>query len=70
MLLWGTGWDGSHVHEFIFGHDHYGAKELGLDFPDAADEQGVTLSQALGSRKTFLLTCPLPPCQEFGRSPG
>jgi hypothetical protein len=24
MLLWGTGWDGGHVHEFIFDHDHYG----------------------------------------------
>ena len=53
MLLWGTGWDGGHVHEFVFGHDHYGDKEPGLDFPDVANEEGVTLSQALGSRKTF-----------------
>jgi hypothetical protein len=53
MLLWGTGWDGGHVHEFVFGPDHYGAKEPGLDFPEVLDEQGVALSEALGSRKTF-----------------
>ena len=54
MLLWGTGWDGGHVHEFIFGHDHYGATEPGREFPaDLMPEEDVTLSEALGSRKTF-----------------
>lgn len=54
MLLWGTGWDGGHVHEFIFGHDHYGATEPGREFPpDLMPEEDVPLSKALGSRKTF-----------------
>jgi hypothetical protein len=54
MLLWSTGWDGGHVHEFIFGHDRYGATEPGREFPDGLmPEEGVTLSQALGARKTF-----------------
>jgi hypothetical protein len=53
MLLWGTGWDGGHVHEFIFDHDHYGAKP-GREFPDdLMPEEDVTLSEALGKRKSF-----------------
>ncbi|HEY1394316.1 MAG TPA: plasmid pRiA4b ORF-3 family protein, partial [Methylibium sp.] len=23
MLLWGMGWEGGHLHEFVFGPDHY-----------------------------------------------
>ncbi len=54
MLLWGTGWDGGHVHEFVFGHDHYGATEPGREFPDdLMPEEDVTLSEALGKRKSF-----------------
>jgi hypothetical protein len=53
-LLWGTGWQGGHVHEFVFGDDNYGAKESGLDFPNVMDEEKVTLRQALGTRKTFV----------------
>jgi hypothetical protein len=54
MLLWGTGWDGGHVHEFVFGHDHYGATEPGREFPDdLMPEEDVTLSEALGTRKSF-----------------
>lgn len=54
MLLWGMGWDGGHVHEFIFGHDHYGATEPGREFPDdLMPEEDVSLSQALGRRKSF-----------------
>jgi hypothetical protein len=54
MLLWGMGWDGGHVHEFVFGPDHYGATEPGREFPDdLMPEEDVTLSQALGKRKSF-----------------
>lgn len=54
MLLWGMGWDGGHVHEFIFGPDHYGATEPGREFPpDLMAEEDVPLSGALGRRKTF-----------------
>jgi transposase len=53
-LLWGTGWDGGHIHEFIFGPDHYGATEPGREFPDDLQpEEDVLLSQALGRRKSF-----------------
>ena len=53
MLLWGTGWDGGHVHEFVFGHDHYGPKEPGLDIEEVTDQENVSLRQALGSRRSF-----------------
>lgn len=54
MLLGGMGWDGAHVHEFIFGRDHYGATEPGREFPDdLMREEEVTLTEALGTRKTF-----------------
>ena len=49
MLLWGTGWDGGHIHEFVFGHDNYVALEPNMDLPeDAQDEEGITLREALG----------------------
>lgn len=55
MLLWAMGWDGGHLHEFVFGHDHYGPSEADLDLPDeVGDEDGVTLRDALGTRKSFL----------------
>jgi hypothetical protein len=54
MLLWGMGWDGGHVHEFVFGHDHYGASEPGREFPDdLMAEEDMPLSAALRSRKSF-----------------
>jgi hypothetical protein len=54
-LLWGTGWDGGHIHEFVFGHDNYVALEPNMDLPDdAQDEEGITLHEALGARKTFV----------------
>lgn len=54
MLLWGAGWDGGHVHEFVFGRDHYGATEPGREFPDdLMPEEDVPLGAALGKRKTF-----------------
>jgi hypothetical protein len=53
-LLWCTGWDSGHVHEFVFGPDHYGATEPGGEFPDGVQpEEDVLLSQALGRRKSF-----------------
>lgn len=55
MLLWSTGWDGGHIHEFVFGHDDYAALEPNMDLPDGAlNEEGVTLREALGARKTFV----------------
>jgi hypothetical protein len=54
MLLCGMGWDGGHVHELVFGRDHYGATEPGREFPDdLMPEEDVTLTEALGMRKTF-----------------
>ena len=55
VLLWGMGWEGGHLHEFVFGRDHYGPAEPGLALPDEVDaEDGVPLREALGTRKTFL----------------
>lgn len=54
-LLWGTGWQGGHIHEFIFADANYGRIEPGWDLPDGVlDEAPVTLQEALGSRKTFV----------------
>ena len=53
MLLRGMGWEGGHLHEFVFGHDHYGPSEPGLDLEQVDDEDGVTLRDALGARRTF-----------------
>ena len=54
-LLWGTGWQGGHIHEFIFADMNYGRIEPGWDLPDGVlDEAPVTLQEALGSRKTFI----------------
>ena len=53
-LLFGTGWQGGHIHEFLFGEDSYGRKEPGLELPEVMDEKHVTLRQALGARKTFV----------------
>ena len=54
-LLWGTGWQGGHLHEFIFGRDNYGPSEPGWELPEGVvDEESVTLQEALGARKTFV----------------
>lgn len=53
-LLFGTGWQGGHIHEFVFGHDRYGRKEPGLDLDDVMDEERMTLREALGARQTFV----------------
>ena len=54
-LLFGMGWQGGHIHEFVFGHDNYARVEPGLDLPNRAmDEEGVTLREALGARKPYV----------------
>jgi Plasmid pRiA4b ORF-3-like protein len=55
-LLFGMGWQGGHIHEFLFGHDSYGRKDPPFepDFEDVMDEAGVSLREALGGRKTFI----------------
>jgi hypothetical protein len=52
MLLWGMGWDGGHLHEFVLGHANYAPSEPDLD-QEADDEEGVSLREALGARRTF-----------------
>lgn len=55
-ILFGMGWHGGHIHEFLFGHDSYGRKDPPFepDFEDVMDEAGVSLREALGGRKTFI----------------
>jgi len=51
-LLFGMGWLGGHLHEFVIGRDSYGPMDM-ADLDDIADEEGVTLRDALGAKKTF-----------------
>jgi hypothetical protein len=54
VLLLAMGWDGGHMHEFIFGDTNYG--EPDPDFPSdppMLDEARVTLTKALGALKSF-----------------
>jgi hypothetical protein len=53
-LLWTMGWDGGHLHEFVFGNSNYGVPDP--DFPSdlpVMNEVGVQLSKALGALKSF-----------------
>jgi hypothetical protein len=52
-LLFGMGWQGGHIHEFVIGRDHYGPSDLADDLDHITDEEGVTLRGALGAKKTF-----------------
>jgi hypothetical protein len=53
-LLWGTGWDGGHIHEFEFIDANYCAQEPNSELPDGVlDEEGVTLREALGRSREF-----------------
>lgn len=53
-ILWGTGWQGGHLHEFVFEEGNYGPTEPGSDLPEGVlDEHGVTLKKALGPYATF-----------------
>lgn len=54
-LLWGTGWQGGHLHEFVFADANYGPLEPDWDLPEGViDEASVTFEEALGTRRTFL----------------
>lgn len=55
MLLWGTGWDGGHLHEFIFGDTNYAAVEPLSELGHGVmDEENVSLRDALGRRQSFV----------------
>ena len=54
VLLLAMGWDGGHMHEFVFDDTNYG--EPDPDFPSdppMLDEARVTLTKALGTLKSF-----------------
>ncbi|CAN7341362.1 plasmid pRiA4b ORF-3 family protein [Trinickia sp. LjRoot230] len=54
VLLLAMGWEGGHLHEFMFGDTNYGVPDL--DFPSdppMLNEARVTLDRALGTRKSF-----------------
>jgi hypothetical protein len=52
----GIGWQGGHIHQFLFGEDSYERKDPPFepDFPEVLDENGVSLRQELGGLKTFV----------------
>ena len=52
-LLFGMGWQGGHIHEFVIGRDNYGPTDM-ADLDHIVDEEGVTLRDALGAKKTFI----------------
>jgi hypothetical protein len=51
-LLFGMGWLGGHLHEFVIGRDNYGPTDM-ADLDHIVDEEGVTLRDALGAKKNF-----------------
>ena len=54
-LLEGMGWEGGHMHEFVFADVRYGPCQPGWEMlEDMLDESTVTLQEALGARKTFM----------------
>jgi len=55
VLLLAMGWDGGHIHEFIFGDTHYGIPEDAgfADDPPISNEARVTFAKALGGLRTF-----------------
>ena len=55
-ILFGMGWQGGHIHEFVFGHDSYGRKDPPYEpeIPEVMDEENVSLREALGARRTFV----------------
>lgn len=55
VLLWTMGWAGGHLHEFVFGDDHYGEPDPHFDTPPSVQrDDRVTLAAALGTRKSFV----------------
>lgn len=51
-LLFGMGWLGGHIHEFVIGRNNYGPADM-ADLDHIVDEEGVTLRDALGAKKSF-----------------
>lgn len=51
-LLFVMGWQGGHLLEFVIGRDNYGPMDM-ADLDHIRDEEGVTLRDALGAKKTF-----------------
>lgn len=54
VLLWAMGWDGGHLHEFVFGDTNYGVPDA--DFPSdppMLNEARVSTAKALGALKSF-----------------
>ena len=52
-LLWGMGWAGGHMHEFVINNVHYGEPDPEYPEPDLKSEQRVRLDKALGSADQF-----------------
>ena len=46
------GWQGGHIHQFVIGRDKCGPTAM-AELDDIADEENVTLREALGAKKTF-----------------
>ena len=54
VLLRAMGWQGGHLHEFLFGDFNYGRPEPESDLPDGVeDETRVSLRKALDGGSTF-----------------
>jgi Plasmid pRiA4b ORF-3-like protein len=54
VLLWTMGWEGGHLHEFVFGHTNYGIPDPDFPIdPPMLNEARVPLTTALGALKSF-----------------
>ncbi|WP_232436218.1 plasmid pRiA4b ORF-3 family protein [Burkholderia ubonensis] len=55
VLLLAMGWEGGHLHEFVFGETNYGEPDdSGFPSdPPMLNEARVTLAKALGALKSF-----------------
>jgi Plasmid pRiA4b ORF-3-like protein len=51
-LLFGMGWQGGHIHEFVIGRENYGPTDM-AELEHIVDQENVTLRDALGAKKTF-----------------
>ena len=54
ILLRAMGWQGGHLHAFVFGETEYGIPDSDFPrYPPVEPEDRITLAGALGARKTF-----------------
>lgn len=53
ILLRTMGWQGGHLHEFVFKHGRFGMPDPGYPDEDLLDETRFTLSKALGPFASF-----------------